>query len=403
MKGIEHTWPSDQELLEIAAAHDGIIAHAAVTLGVSSSTLRSHLARRDLVERFKAYKTARVVAGPVPGDQVSPLEVLQQENAELRRQIGSARNDDVREERVIQAITEHLPVRQPRYKPARLPVNGKRKHAPHTLVLLWSDLHAAEVVSADETNGANSYNWDIMLRRHDELRRGVLSFAERFGPVDELVILALGDMLSGNIHDELAETNEMPLSEATVQLGLDGADWIETFVEHFPKIRFAGVVGNHPRAHHKPRAKQKYDNGDWVTYQVMRQRLSKCESVTFEVPKPQKFPIMIHNRRLLAMHGDGIRSTMTDVPWGGIIRHVNKLSNQYSQMGIPIDHYCCGHYHEANVVKNRRILMNGSVKGVDEYSMDRFGGGEKPTQLLVPFHPKWGMVGTQYIDLEPAR
>jgi hypothetical protein len=369
---------------QIAARFDGVSRHA--------------------VQRFKAAKGIGTPVSPVtfsessPDDGVTELEMLRQENAELRKQARAGREEDVKLERVCLTIAEHLDQKEPRYKPAAYK-NRHKKHE-HSLVLLWSDQHAAEVVSLEETNGANEYNWEIMLKRHDELRRGVLSWAEQFSPVKELVILGLGDSLSGNIHDELAETNEMPMAEATVQFGLDGAEFIESFAEHFPLVRFAGVVGNHPRAHRKPRAKQKYDNADWVAYQVMKQRLARYSTIEFDIPKAQKHPVMVQGRRILATHGDGIRSTMVDVPWGGIIRLTNKLRNQYAQLGLPIDHFALGHYHEANVVKNRRILMNGSVKGVDEFSLSAFGGGEPPTQLLVPFHPRWGMVGAQYIDLD---
>jgi hypothetical protein len=209
-------------------------------------------------------------------------------------------------------------------------------------------------------------------------------------------------MAGGNIHDELAETNEMNLSDTIVQLGLDGAEFVESFTEICP-VRFAGVTGNHGRFTQKPRAKGRYDNADWLTYHIMRQKLSKVKNLTFEVPKPGRFPIEVYDRRILLMHGDGIRSTMVGVPWGGIIRFAAKLENQYALLGTPIDHFALGHYHEANAISNRKILMNGSVKGIDEYSMERHGGGQDPTQLVVPFNRKWGLAGVHYIDLEPPR
>ena len=385
-------YPSDEEILDLATQH-GSVSAIAKALGIPRPTFAAHVAKQQLGERLQE----KFVQPVTEGAGVSREEILEQEVKEARKALRETRTDDVREQRVIDTLTANLAVKEPRYKPA--PVKHVKGHKPHTFVLLWSDLHAAEVVNPDEISGANEYNWEIMLQRHDELRRGVLSFKERFDPVEELVILGLGDQLSGNIHEELSESNEMPLAEATVQLGLDGAEFIESFVDHFPRIRFAGVVGNHPRPHRKPRAKGKYDNADWTCYQIMRQRLRGYDSISFEIPKAQKHPVMVYGKRLLALHGDGIRSTMTDVPWGGIIRHTNKLRNQYAQLGMPIDHFCMGHYHEANAVKNRRILMNGSVKGVDEYSMDAFGGGEPPTQLLIPFHPSYGMVGVNYIDL----
>lgn len=399
---IKRSYPDSSELLELAKNHQSI-AGAAKALGIPRKTFQEHLDRVGILDEFKKFcirkpKRPEIKSVKNPAKEVSKEDMLEQEVKELRRSLSNTHSESVREARVINAIQSAVGGKTPLYKPKKIIKNGDK--APHTLVLFWSDLHASEVVSAEETNGANAYNWEIMLARHDELRRGVLSFADRFGPIDELVIAGLGDMLSGSIHDELAETNEMNLSDAIVQLGLDGAEFVESFTDEFP-VRFAGVTGNHGRFHHKPRAKGRFDNADWLCYHIMKQRLSKNKHINFEVPRPGRFPVDVLGRRILLMHGDGIRSTMVGVPWGGVIRMSNLLSNQYAAMGMPIDHFAMGHYHEPNAISNRKILMNGSVKGIDEYSLQAFGGGCKPVQLLAPFHPKWGLVGVHYIDLEP--
>jgi hypothetical protein len=36
---------------------------------------------------------------------------------------------------------------------------------------------------------------------------------------------------------------------------------------------------------------------------------------------------------------------------------------------------------------------------VDEYSIERLGGGEPPAQMLVTFHPKRGLTDVSFIDL----
>lgn len=399
-------YPSDEELLSLASQHRSMVA-LAQTLGLSRSTLREHIQRRGLKEQISERM------GQFVGNQWTPpsatsqdeqrsllekeLEALRQEAKELRSHLAVQTKEDIRELRITRALEEAVEAKSVRFQPRKI-TRSEKKQA-HTLCLLWSDLHAAEVVSADETNGANEYNWKVMLKRHDELRRGVLSFAERFGPIEELVILGLGDMLSGSIHPELAETNEMPMAEASIQMGLDGAEFIESFTEEFP-VRFAGVTGNHGRFTQKPRSKGRYDNADWIAYQVMSQRLAKNPHVSVDVPRPQRHIVEIYDKKILMLHGDGIRSTMVGVPWGGIIRFCNQLSNQYTAMGHDIDHFCMGHFHEANAVSNRKILVNGSVKGVDEYSLDRYGAGHNAAQLLVPFHPKWGLVGVHFIDLQ---
>jgi len=69
---------------------------------------------------------------------------------------------------------------------------------------------------------------------------------------------------------------------------------------------------------------------------------------------------------------------------------------------MPIDYFCLGHFHAANALDGigSKVFMNGSLKGVDEFSLKQFGSGHHPSQLLLTFHEKYGVTGTQYLDLE---
>jgi predicted phosphodiesterase len=363
-----------------------------------------HGVGRQVLARWRqAHGLPRLTPGPrariaEPSTDISEAEMLRQRVRELEAVAISGRKEDVLRERMVAALKVELRSKEPTYKPR--PLARRKEREEHEMALLWSDTHAGEVISREETNGLNAYDWQEMMRRHDEILRGVLSYVEhRPYPIRRLHVWALGDMLSGNIHDELAETNEFPIVEAAVQFGLDAAEWLERFVPEFKEIRFAGVVGNHPRMHAKPRAKQRYDNMDWLVYHTMQQRLRAYDSIKWQIPKAQKWPVEVCGRRVLLTHGDGIRSTMVGVPWGGIIREFARLSDTYARAGQPFDHLAVGHWHEANAIKNRRILVNGSVKGVDEYSIERLGGGEPPAQMLVTFHPKRGLTDVSFIDL----
>jgi hypothetical protein len=395
-----YSYPPDDELVAMIEEHGQ--AEAARILGIPPNSLAQHKSNRGIKARKKP--RPRQNNSPLPDADVSREELLEQQLREAQAGHRRARKLEVFEERAIQALTDAVEARTPTYKPK---AHKRTTHDEHEFVLLWSDLHAGEVVSEEETNSINSYDWKTMLNRHERLREGLLSYADnRPYPVRKLHILALGDMLSGDIHDELVETNEMPLAEATVQLGLDGAEWLASLGEHFEEIEMTGVVGNHPRAKRKPQAKRAFDNADWIAYHTMRLALRKHERISFQVPKASAWPVVVAKRwRLLALHGDGIRSTMPGVPWGGVMRRVNALQSQYSQAGQPIDCYCLGHFHSLNLVESNagRIAMNGSVKGVDEYSLRAFGGGRGPQQLLLTYHPKNGLTDASIIDLEPPK
>jgi len=82
------------------------------------------------------------------------------------------------------------------------------------------------------------------------------------------------------------------------------------------------------------------------------------------------------------------------------MRRVATMQNEYAAMGQPIDYFVNGHFHQTAMVQGGRIIMNGSVKGVDEYTLHAYGGGESPRQTLLTFHPERGLTDCSLIDLE---
>jgi hypothetical protein len=369
--------------------------------------LRPQVARRQVQAKARDFgfqladgrPPKNAVAQPV-GEQVSREEVLESENKELRRQVAAARKLEVFDHRALDLLERNVQAITPSYKRAKFTVDAEL--TPHTHVLLYSDLHAAEVVSYEAMNGLNEYNWDIMLERHQRLARAIRSFKKnRPYPIDKLYILGLGDMVTGDIHDELRETNEMVVSEAAVRLGNDMAEFISVeLAPLYDEIQIGAVVGNHGRTTAKPEFKSASKNWDWIAYKIMQQRLSQYENITIELPAGFEQIVKVYDKNILLFHGDGIPSNMPGVPWGGIQRRTKELADTYHAMGTHIDHFACGHFHEANTVNQKRILMNGSIKGPDEYSMKRFGGGRPACQVLHTFHPTRGLVSTDYLVVQ---
>lgn len=382
-------WPSNDEIARELPTFPTVQAYAD-HLGVNATALREKLKRA----KISAAPTLRKVARNAPDPGVL------QENRELRKQVREASSEDARERRVIAAIEAAVAVREPIYRPPASRARKPSKTPDHEFVLLWSDAHAGEVVDPAAMSGMNAYDWGVMMDRHRALAEAVLSYKEhQTSPIDRLHVCALGDMLSGNIHESLRETNQMPLAEATVQFGLDGADWLENLASNFKRTTFRGVVGNHPRESMKPATKRKFSNADWTCYQVMRQRL-KRSPVEFEIPKSSRLAFNVYATRFLMYHGDAVGpSSMVGVPWGGIIRHVARLRNQFADSGEAISHFVCGHFHEANAVQNRKIIVNGSIIGPNEYSLEKFGECSGPTQLLLTVNKRHGLVDVSYIDL----
>ncbi len=319
---------------------------------------------------------------PVMPEQPTDFELLQAEHRRLKTAARKHRTVDVQAEALLREIRNTVLPAEPVYDaPEAAEGDGK----PHMHVLLLSDLHVGEVVDSEAVNGLNQFNWEILLERMDNIHTSLRSFQNaRPYPIDELVIGWLGDMNGGRNHQELAETNEFPVAEQCYRTGMLLGRWVEPLVQDYPKIRIIGVAGNHPRTTQQPANKQVFDNFDWLSYMYAQTYLSKYDTIETFFPRSGYHVADIAGKNMLFFHGDGIRSSMPGVPWGGVMRRVNELKKSYAEQSTLLSYYALGHFHQANVVQSS-IFMNGSVKGLDEYSLKQFGAGEKPCQLLLTF------------------
>ena len=361
---------------------------------------------RDAFRTFCATHGVSKIGLRQPAPIVQNDAVLEQEIRQLRSQVKSLTEGEHTAERVIRRLERAIDVVRPQYRVSpSLPPSSSR--TPQEMVLLFSDMHASEVVSLEETRGINEYNWEIMLNRMAGISHGIRSHTEHFGfDISKLNIYLLGDSISGDIHDELAITNDRPSAEAIVQLAVDTVEWLLDLADDFPVIHLAGVPGNHPRKSKAPAAKQAHNNGDWLYYKLVEAYLQGHPNFTFDFPRGSFNVQMICDRyRALLMHGDGIRSSMPGVPWAGISRRVTTLEQQFSKNREPLDYVFLGHFHTSNSLDGiqARTWINGSVKGADEYSLKAFGSGRDASQTLLTFHPRRGHTGSYPLDLQGSQ
>lgn len=389
-------WYHDQQLLVAALAQHGSWAAVARETQIPVSTLKSAADKLGVKAERASHER------PVFDGTVNPEDVLRHEIKELRTALEQARKTAVRDARVIELLEQAIPGKKPTYKPAK-PVRHNSGFTPHAFLLQWSDLHAAERVFLDQMNGVNEYDWEIMLRRHDRIAKAIHSFKDnRPYPVPVLHIVGGGDMATGDIHDELRQTNELVVMESALQLGLDGAEFIEGFVPQFERIEIDWVpCGNHGRLAKKMPAKNAFDNLDWMVGHIIKLRLAQYPSVTVRVGRSAFVPVKVMERwNLLAFHGDGIPTNHPGIPWGGVTRRCRELEHTFEPIVGSIHHFLVHHFHQSNVVDGKRIIINGSVKGPDEYSIKKYGGGAGAEQNLLTFHPTRGLTDVSFLDLQ---
>lgn len=260
--------------------------------------------------------------------------------------------------------------------------------------LLLSDLHLDEVVDPDEMEGLNAFNRDIAEQRLKRtFEKAIVTSRDYLQGVkwDGFYLLLGGDIVSGFIHEEITETNEGTVP-ATVDYWLDPlAAGIGMLAEEFGKVHVAGVVGNHGRLTRKPRAKRRVqDNFDWLIYRMLQRDFKNDGRITWQVPDSADCMVTAYGTNFLFTHGDqfrggsGIAGALSPLMLG----HARKTRRQMI-VDRPFDHLVMGHWHTYWAGKG--IIVNGSLKGYDEYAYQGNFDFEMPQQAMWVTTPEHGV------------
>jgi hypothetical protein len=260
--------------------------------------------------------------------------------------------------------------------------------------LLASDWHWGEVVDSAQVGGVNEYNLKIAQdRARAFIETSIDLLKNRFNnPKYEGVVFALGgDMFSGNIHDELATTNDMEVMPCVLDLWGTLVWCIEVLVEEFGKVFVPCVSGNHGRNTHKIQNKNRnYTNFDWLLYQFLNKRFENDKRITFFIPDGSDAYYQVYGYKYLLTHGDQFRGGDGVIGClGAIIRGDHKKRSRNAQIDQEYDTMLIGHFHQ--LIQLQRLIVNGSLKGYCEYAYTNNFGFEPPRQALWITHPLHGI------------
>lgn len=317
----------------------------------------------------------------VPGTQPTEQELLEAELKELRAAVRKDRKSDIRAEQMLAEVRAITPSAAPRYE---APEAAEGSGHEHVHVLLLSDLHCGEVVDNEAMNGLGEYNFEILQERMTKIHRALVSFQNaRPYPISQLRVWSLGDMVGGRHHQELAETNEFGPIAQTWQTGMLLGQFLEPLVEVYPEIHYTSVDGNHSRINEKHQSKQVFESFDWLAAKISELYLRQYPTIHHNHPRAGMTIDKVAGKTALLWHGDGVKSSMPGVPWGGLMRRFNALKSTYAQIGEYLDYLAVGHFHQLNAVKG--IFMNGSVKGPDEHVLKNYGTADTWEQMLLTF------------------
>lgn len=266
--------------------------------------------------------------------------------------------------------------------------------SPGVPTLFISDLHWGEVVYPAQINNVNKYNIKIAHERMQTLVDTSMHLLKIISPkMDYPGIVAVlgGDMISGNIHDELTATNEINSMPAVLDLYGVLVGVIETLAKQFGHVFLPCVSGNHGRDTRKIWNKDRHATSfDWLLYRFLAKHFEHDKRITFFIPDGPDAYYKIYNHAYLLTHGDQFRGGDGIIGvMGPIIRGDTKKRSRNSQIDMDYETMLLGHFHQ--YVHHRRFIINGSLKGLDEYAYAGNFGFEPPQQALWLTHPKNGI------------
>lgn len=279
-------------------------------------------------------------------------------------------------------------------------------HGPGVPTLFLSDWHWGEVVRPDMVDGANEYNLKIASVRFRRTIERAIDLCKNHmvtpNDIPGIVVPLGGDMISGDIHEELKTTNEGPLMSHVFDL-FDHLVWgLEKLADAFGKVFVPCAYGNHGRNTEKPIYKEPAEtNFDWLIYNMLERHFKKDKRIVFMVPMGFDTYYKVYGVRYVLTHGDRLGAKGGSGVVGivaPIVRGANNIKANYAAKGKTVDVVIMGHWHQYMTPKG--VIVNGSGKGYDEFAMGHRFTVEPPVQALWFTHPKHGITFQCPIFLE---
>jgi len=260
--------------------------------------------------------------------------------------------------------------------------------AESVAVAVISDWHIEETVDGKTVEFINEFNLKIAEQRVSALFQNIMKLVELCRSKSEIgtmILAILGDLISGYIHEELVEGNDLSPTQATIkayELLCAGIDFV------LKNGKFKNVIlvlnwGNHGRT----TVKKKISTGalnsfEWLMYHFIAQRYVGDKRVVIKIADGYFNYLDVYNYVIRFHHGDFVRFAGGV---GGIHIPLNKAIDKWNQMKkANLD--VLGHWHTRK--SDFRYVVNGSLIGFGPYAISIKAEFEEPTQSFFLIHPK---------------
>ena len=259
-------------------------------------------------------------------------------------------------------------------------------------VLVWSDWHSEERVDPRTIGGKNKYTLDIARQRAERIAQASLKLIEQDAQnteISDVAIFALGDFITGNIHEENVENAQLlPVEAVLFAQGLLESN-IDFLLANTPyNYTVYCKAGNHSRITPKVRASTELGNSlELALYVSMKKRYQDNPRVKFHIEPSYYSIVNIMGQRVRFHHGHAVSYG------GGVgglhipLRKAIKSWNETARADFDI----MGHYHSFLEHATLRYIVNGSLIGYSAYAERVKAVIEPPLQGYCLIHKKYGI------------
>lgn len=262
-------------------------------------------------------------------------------------------------------------------------ISTKRPKGPRpeaTAVLVLSDWHVEEYVDPATNVPGNAYSLEIADRRIKQLVQKAAMLIEHeksLTGIRRIVVAAIGDFITGHIHDDLVEVTQLAPLAATRWAGERLGGVIDAMADIAP-VTVATASGNHGRSTLKPRMATENDHSFEQHLYLTMAAAEKRPNVQWQVGKGYLNIVDLDGFLVRFHHGHAIRF---GGGVGGLTIPANKaIANWNISRRVSLDVF--GHWHCFSWLPYR-FVANGCLIGHNAFADRIKAEFQPPSQSLI--------------------
>lgn len=369
-----------------------------------NSTLHSY--RRTELKRKRRIEKLNE---PIPTSTVDETDLLRKRVHELENTLAQHRASAITDE-IIRAEAFELGAYNPSKPDWIRDWDRVSKVGSSSMPMIFlSDLHWGEVVDPEQVFHYNEYSSPIAAKRLAyTIEKTKILLRDHLSEHDfpGIVLVLGGDMVSGRLHGDLAESNDLQIIPSMFDCADHLVKAITELADEFGHVDIWGVPGNHGRLTNRPYMKfYAHTNCDYGIYLILEKfAFNNDPRITCHFPPARDVTFEVAGRKYRLSHGDQFKGGDSIIgAVGPVIRGDTK--KRAAALTFPTDAQLydtliVGHWHW--LFMDDLLIMNGTMKGFDELSVGWNFKFRPPQQALWTVHTRWGHTFHMPINCDPG-